>query len=74
MYVPLHSSSQDLPTSPAPLPPHPGHSGSPSVAVWLEEGVAGRLWQKEVFWFLSKNKLLFYILILREGHTVRLPI
>lgn len=35
----------------------------------LKEGVAGGPWQKEVFWFLSMHKLLFYILILREGQS-----
>lgn len=53
---------------PPQTPQTPGHSGSPSVEVGLKEGVAGSILVADI------HKLLFHILILKEGHSVHLPI
>lgn len=58
--------------SASPCPKDPWEFWEPFCGA--EGGGCKKIWQKEVFWFLSINKLLFYILILRDGHSMHLPV
>lgn len=76
--MPLHSKAFRaallLPFSTPPPPQGPLGIVGTFCGKGVERGGCEKTWQKEVFWFLSINKLLFYIRVLREGHSVHLPI